>query len=562
MQPKKILASILIITGVFFTSCEKLLNPDPANYYSETRFWKDPPFAEGVLLSVYANLPGDYTLNETATDDAVSNDNNSNYLRMSKGEWSSQFDPMASWSRAYKAIYNINYFLSIVDKVEWSWTSPVKKEYMRQRFTGEAYGMRAWFNFELLMSHGGKTPDGSLLGIILMDKPMDNNSDWTTLKRSSYDACVQMIYDDIDKAMALLPLDYAYSPDIDYNTVFTVDNKGRMSGRILKALKSRVALHIASQVFSPTAAKWEAAADAAASSLSDIGGVAGLSATGLKWYTTTTDADIIWRRVAYSGNGWERNNFPPSLYGSGRTNPTQNLVDAFPALNGYPITDAASLYNSQNPYVSRDPRLKDYIVYKGNTIGTTVINTNTEDAANGLNQVILATRTGYYLKKLLNGTVNLAPNVNSTVPYFYTYLRYTEIFLNYAEAANEAWGPTANPRGYGFTPTSIIAAIRKRGGLAQPDVYLTTVTTQAAMRDLIRNERRIELCFEGFRFWDLRRWNLDLTEIAKGMQITNNVYTVIDVEDRVYEPYKNFGPIPYNELLKNKQLIQNDGWSN
>lgn len=560
MQPKKILTSILIITGVFFISCEKLLNPDPANYYSETRFLKDPPFAEGVLLSAYSNLRWDYSFEETATDDAVSNDNNSNYLRMSKGEWSSQFDPMAFWSEAYKAIYNINYFLSIVDKVEWSWTSPMKKEYMRQRFAGEAYGMRAWFNFELLKPHGGKTADGSLLGIILMSKPMDYNSDWKSLKRSSYDECVKMIYDDIDTAMTLLPLDYAYSKDVDYNTVFTVDNKGRMSGRILKALKSRVALYVASQAFSPTVAKWEAAAEAAASSLSDIGGVEGLSATGLKWYSTTTDPDIIWRRVAYSGNGWERNNFPPSLYGDGRTNPSQNLVDAFPALNGYPITDAASLYNSQNPYASRDPRLADYIVYNGNTIGTTVINTNTEDAENGLNQVVLATRTGYYLKKLLNGTVNLAPDVNSTVPYFYTYLRYTEIFLNYAEAANEAWGPTANPRGYGFTPTSIIAAIRKRGGLTQPDVYLTTITTQAAMRDLIRNERRIELCFEGFRFWDLRRWNRDLTETARGMQITNNVYSVIDVEARVYEPYKNYGPIPYSELLKNKQLIQNKDW--
>ena len=80
------------------------------------------------------------------------------------------------------------------------------------------------------------------------------------------------------------------------------------------------------------------------------------------------------------------------------------------------------------------------------------------------------------------------------------------------------------------------------------------------MRDLIRNERRIELCFEGYRFWDLRRWNQSLTESAKGVDITNNVYNLINVEERVYLPYKNFGPIPYIELLRNKQLIQNQGW--
>jgi hypothetical protein len=248
------------------------------------------------------------------------------------------------------------------------------------------------------------------------------------------------------------------------------------------------------------------------------------------------------------------------MLGTGRTNPSQNLVDAFPMATGYPIAIAPT-YNPLTPYVGRDPRLASYIVYRGGTIGTTVINTNTEDATNGLNKTVNSTRTGYYLKKLLRENVNLNPPANSQ-QHFKTNLRYTEVFLNYAEAANEAWGPTSDPRGYGFTPTTIIAAIRKRALITQPDAYLATITTQAAMRDLIRNERRIELCFEGFRFWDLRRWNVDLTETAKGMQITSNVYTVIDVENRVYQPYQIYGPIPYSDLLKSKQLVQNDGWSN
>ena len=139
-------------------------------------------------------------------------------------------------------------------------------------------------------------------------------------------------------------------------------------------------------------------------------------------------------------------------------------------------------------------------------------------------------------------------------------LRYTELFLNYAEAANEAWGPSADPRGNGFTATSIIQAIRNRAGITQPDAYLATITTKEQMRELIRNERRIELCFEGFRFWDLRRWNLPLTETAKGMSITNNVYTIIDVEARAYQPYMKYGPIPNLEILKNRNLVQNEGW--
>ena len=83
------------------------------------------------------------------------------------------------------------------------------------------------------------------------------------------------------------------------------------------------------------------------------------------------------------------------------------------------------------------------------------------------------------------------------------------------------------------------------------------------MRELIRNERRIELCFEDFRFWDLRRWKVDLNklnETVKGMKITGNNYQVFDVESRHYQDYMYYGPVPYSELLKFDALVQNAGW--
>ena len=87
------------------------------------------------------------------------------------------------------------------------------------------------------------------------------------------------------------------------------------------------------------------------------------------------------------------------------------------------------------------------------------------------------------------------------------------------------------------------------------------------MRELIRNERRLELCFENHRFWDLRRYKAPLTETAKGMSITTNAvtsaveYKKIDVEPRIYQDYMIYGPIPYSEMLKWSNLEQNDGWS-
>ena len=80
------------------------------------------------------------------------------------------------------------------------------------------------------------------------------------------------------------------------------------------------------------------------------------------------------------------------------------------------------------------------------------------------------------------------------------------------------------------------------------------------MRELIRNERRLELSFEGFRFWDLRRWNLDLTEAAKGIRITDTNLSEIDVEPRLYEEFMIYGPIDQDAILKYDGLLQNRGY--
>ena len=85
------------------------------------------------------------------------------------------------------------------------------------------------------------------------------------------------------------------------------------------------------------------------------------------------------------------------------------------------------------------------------------------------------------------------------------------------------------------------------------------------MRELIRNERRLELCFENHRFWDLRRWKANLNETAKGIEITTGtdgklIYNVIDVEKRDYKDYQYYGPIPYSEIYKWSNLLQNDDW--
>jgi hypothetical protein len=154
--------------------------------------------------------------------------------------------------------------------------------------------------------------------------------------------------------------------------------------------------------------------------------------------------------------------------------------------------------------------------------------------------------------------VNANPTSSSVQKHYPVHIRYTELFLIYAEAANEAWGPDGTGT-HAYSARSVIAAIRKRAGITQPDNYLASVATKDDMRKLIRNERRLELSFEGFRFWDLRRWKEPLTVPAKGVVINNNVYTINTVENRQYADFMYYGPIPYGEALK-ANLQQNKGW--
>jgi hypothetical protein len=184
----------------------------------------------------------------------------------------------------------------------------------------------------------------------------------------------------------------------------------------------------------------------------------------------------------------------------------------------------------------------------------------------GINSLETSTRTGYYLKKLMSDAVNLTPGSGASASHTYTLLRMTEVVLNFVEAANEAWGPDGDPNGYGFTAKTKLEELRIRAGLT-PDDYLASVTQQDRLRELVRNERRIELCFEGFRFWDIRRWKdqVTLNQPVQGVYIALNamdttfVYNYGNIEERIYTPDMIYGPVPYEETLK-YDIEQNKGW--
>lgn len=582
--------------SIGLTSCDDMFKPAIENHLGFEYMYDHPDYADGLLGNAYTRLPnGSYSFNDVATDDAVSNDATDSYRKMTGVDsWTSSNNPVETWRNCRAAIQYINLFLANVDKVNWNSDEVVRAMY-EQRYIGEAKGLRAIFMYYLLRAHGGFA-NGTLLGVPNILEPTDVSSDFNSLEvRASYADCMKQLIADAEEAVRVLPVDYKDTDNetmtvnclgksytvtkATYNRVLGTNFAGRLSGRIARAVLAQATLMAASPAFaSGSGVTYEQAAQYAKAVLDLNGGISGIDTNGLEWYADPNMNDltaaqcpkeVLWRTEKSENNDLETKYYPPSIYGQGRINPTQNLVDAFPAANGYPITDAKSEYDPANPYANRDPRLAKYIIYNGQTAGSgnAVINTQADNATNldGLNKdVSKSTRTGYYMKKLLRQDINLDPTVNGKAYHYTARIRYTELYLDYAEAANEAYGPKG---GTGYSAYDVIKAIRERAGLGEfgKDPYLEECAqTKEKMRELIRNERRIELCFEGFRFWDLRRWKANLTEEAKGMSITNEEagkkYTPISVETRNFKENAFYGPVPHDQILNFPSLVQNAGW--
>lgn len=585
---KKILFFVLAVLAL--SSCEKdFLGPDIENNRDLSDIQDEPSFALGLLYNGYTRLPGGLSFNEMATDDAVSSEEDNNYSNMATGQWAENFNPVGEWQNSYAAIQYLNLMLSKADTITYAENLAVNQMF-KDRTKGEVYGLRAFFTHKLLQAHGGMA-GGELLGVPIMLEPQNATTDFASLQRAPFAEVMQQIYGDLEEAIALLPLDYedigseAGIPEKyldlgastnDYNRVLGNTNRLRMTERIALAIRARAALLAASPAFNQGSnTTWENAANYAAEVIDLNGGNAGLAPNGVTWYDNrgvidnlaagTTPPEILWRtNMPGPSSALEEQLYPPSLFGDGLVNPTQNLVSAFPMANGFPIDHPESGYVPTDPYANRDPRLLQFIVVNGTQMGPfneTIFTAVDEGTIDGLNVEESSTRTGYYLRKLVREDVNLDPQSVNEQRHINPLIRYTEIYLAYAEAANEAWGPMSAGNN-AYSAYDVIKSIRERAGLSENggDAYLESIKgDQDAMRELIRNERRLELSFEGFRFWDLRRWNEDLSEMAMGDRIENGSFEVISVEPRLYSDYMIYGPIPYSEILK-FDFTQNMGW--
>lgn len=503
---------------------------------------------------------------EAASDEAEGpNASSANgFIQFATGTVNANIVPDDVWRFSYANIRAVNQFLKHLPAIPFNAT-------LKAQTKAEARFLRAWY-YTMLLQHYG--------GVPLIGDAIFNATDPIPARRSSYRACVEYIIAEAEAAAQDLPVKQSGS------------QYGRVSRGACMALKARVLLFAASPLFNDGGQakgmagldsivaypdvepdRWRQAAKAARDVIAlnafslyyDSTSIAGQKGYGFqRLFTQRFNDEYILARMMdinkYLESIWDA----PSRGGAGGPFPYQEIVDAFPMANGKEITDPTSGFNPAYPYQNRDPRLGYSIlhdsslrkVFAANQPAPLAlyINTGVTPAvpASG-DAVYRGTPTGYYIFKMVDpGIIN---NDLASSARVLPLMRFAEVLLNFAEATNEADGPT--PEVY-----QAVEALRRRAGLRPYE--LQAGLSKEKMRDIIRKERRIELAFEGHRFFDVRRWLIaDETEnkLMHGLEVNRNgaqvSYKRFEVRKHNFSKAMYLWPLPMAEIAKSPESQQN-----
>ena len=395
--------------------------------------------------------------------------------------------------------------------------------------------------------------------------------------QATYDQVVEHIVNLIDENKDKVNVDWrAMLDETEDNKIADVktwnfrDYTGRFDKTAALAIKARVLLYAASPRNNPNndVAKWEAAAEAAheviatRKAIFEKGFGFGDTRTPQPYImptnrdyanyflknNSTTDLESIFLIRKSNGSTPERLNYPVGTRGgnSGIT-PSHNLVDSYEYIGA----------QTANPYANRDPRMAATIVYNGCEWNGV---TDFDQSPGGQfdQKVSGASKTGYYLKKFLHANLNLVEG--GSTDHVWPLYRYAEVLLNYAEAMNEAYGPDADPKGYGMTARQALTEVRNSASTSLPAV---TASSKGDFRKAVKHERRVELAFEDHRYWDLLRW-LDAEDVLnqpiKGAVVRRNnlggyQYSFTNVENRVFHKRNYYMPFTRKEVTNSNGAI-------
>ena len=578
---------VAVVTS--FTACnldpEAMLSltDDQVSTYSNTL---------GRLNNLYTYLPDglsyiDNSMMAAASDEAEFTIETSAIQKFNTGAWNAIDNPDGAWSRNFNGIYAANLFLANSDSINLDYikNDPDRQElyqtYLKnmKRWKYEARFLRAYYYSELVKRYGG---------VPIITQPISIN-DYTSNQRDSLSKCIRFIVEECDHVAANLPY-FVVAPN---DTLQYGDGDlGRATRGAALALKSRVLLYAASDLFNdPSWAegyphpeyismadgkdrieRWEEAAQAAADLINEnvyrIHTTTPAASSYADVFKTYINPEVIFARRYEASNSFERRNYPIGYQGAeGGLTPLGNLVDDYQQIEGGRAVafDWNNPAHAADPYGSRDPRLRMSVVTNNALFGGGGEERPVEIWEGGRDGkgVSRATRTGYYTNKYIDSDLDLLQNRTSV--HSWVLFRYSEVLLNYAEAAYEAYGglPTSRAPNTSETVRGAINRVRGRANALMPPISNTAV----GLKEAIRLERKIELAFEDHRLWDVRRWMTAAETLgvpARGVEVTKIddetfIYTPVELENRVWHNKMYFYPIPQKEV-EIERWSQNPLW--
>jgi hypothetical protein len=571
------------------------MEPYPNGGYTTDDIWGYQNMVQGLIVQCYDYLPKNYNNTEGAyldgaTDNGVITNTSHAIRHLAVGTLSPSSDPFLDyWKRNYDGIYLTNLFLKDRNGYNTRFlVDEYKNNLVRNRLQGEAFALRAWFFWDLLQKFGGKGLNGEILGIPILLEPIEI-AEAKQLTRNTYDECVKQIVADCDSAYKYLPIahrDFLVTNETD--KVYAGSRYwGRFDGITTRAIKANVYLTWASPRFNPDndMTRWDSAAVNAKQVMDfklTVDNVTnGFNKTnGVNWFNPNFPGIVFASRYVNANDAMERMFYPGGFQGNGVMGATQDLVDAFPMSNGYPRDhpEGAALYDPQDPYKNKDPRFYSMIFYnqaqaKKNETGAVMYTFENWEGGKDAPGPISNSRTNYHIKKFVFMGLNWSDNSPNRQPHSKFFIRWAHMCLAFAEAANQVADPNDASK-YGISAKEAISYLRSRktyhdNNGFQTDPYLDEIAGagKEAFNEFVKNERRLETCFEGMRFFDLRRWSTSLADLNKPVHMAkitrngNNTFTydfTQTVESRVFQ--SAWLPIPYQEILRMDNLIQNEGW--
>lgn len=575
---------------VALASCSDQMNYNEYYIYDRDYMTQEFGRVEGFLTTAYNELDYENDKQYFATYKDIANYGNAMWASATdESEYAYDGNPVedfyngalsptnphsALWKSSLKGIAYCNLFLDEFadEKFENFYYNDdyAQQMYKYKNMRWEARFLRAYYYFRLVRQYNGAPLYcHNSSADVLNSLPMSKADEVFDFIKASCDSIKDSIIVDYTKLG-----DMAISGQIE---------TGRATRLAVLALKSRAALYHASPLFNPenNAELWHQAAlaskelvDSAESQGKGLASTYDCLWASDNYSNAKSTKEILFYRSLAESRALEQANFPVGFENcSGGNCPTQDLVDAYEMQStGKGISEEGSGYNPEKPYTGRDPRFELTICHNETkrwpNWATSLVYTY-QGGANGL-PLTGGTPTGYYLKKLLIAATDTRPATVNTMKHSWVIFRMGEAYLNYAEAVFQYFKSQGRADAADATSEEFPVSARELASKTRLRVKMKAIPTGMSNDDFwakYQNERRVELAFEGHRFWDVRRWKEGSKYFSKitEMHISKNDDGTYSYNrktvDRKWDDKYNFFPIPQSDIMKNPNLDQSiTGW--